>query len=121
MSVTTFLDGRPYTQLRGLRAAALSDTGHRLAGTFSDDGGGGGTAVYQNSSTVPCRLTPLTGLEGEQGGRVSDLSDYMVTVPSGTVLTIQDRFLIDGRGTFTITATRERTAEWTTEFEVAKL
>lgn len=119
--LNTFLDGRPYTKLRGLRAQALSDTGHRLTWTSTDDGGGGGTAAFTNSSTVHCRVTPLTGQEAEAGGAISDLSTHLIMTPPGTILTLKDRFSVDTKGTFTITAMRDRTAEWVTAFEAAKI
>lgn len=117
----TFLDGSTYTQLRGLRWMGLSDTGHTYRGTFTDDGGGGGTASYANSSTVQCRVVPLTGGEQEAAGAISDLSTHLIMVPPGTSLVPEDRFVVDNRGTYTITAIRDRTAEWITEFEAAKL
>lgn len=121
MSLDTFLDGRKYTTLRGLQADALSDTGHRLTSSFSDDGAGGGTSVFTNSSTVQCRVFPLTGQESEAGGKIDDRSTHQILIPSGGTLQPEDRFLVDNRGTYTITALRDRTSEWVTEFEAVKL
>jgi hypothetical protein len=122
VSLSTFLNGRAPTTPRGLLWLSLSDTGTILTSAYNSDSGGGvahtwGTAV----TTTPCRLDPMTGRSQLTGGRVDERSTHVVTVPPGTVVGAADRFLISGRGTFEVTATRERTAEASTTFEVMEI
>lgn len=113
--LSTFLDGRPYTQLRGAAWLALSDLGHVLSGSVVSDGGGGGTTVWTSAGTVPCRIDPLgSPRRGGQlvGGRIDERATHIVTLPAETPVLVTDRFAIDGRGTFEITEVRDRTNEW---------
>jgi head-tail adaptor len=120
MPLSTFLDGRNYTRLRGAAWLALSDTGHVLAGSVADDGGGGGTTVWTAGATIPCRVSPITGAEQLVAERVSDRSTHQILVPSGTDIDAGGRFVIDNRGTFEITAARERTREWIRTLEAVE-
>lgn len=120
MPFSTFLDGRSATQLRGLEWLSLSDTGHVVRATATDDSGGGISQVWQTAgSALPCRLDPVsTGPGRVTGGRIDERSTHMVTVPAGTAVGAGERFAIDGRGTFEVTAVRDRTGEWSHQFEV---
>jgi hypothetical protein len=111
MPISTFLNGGTITQLRGAAWLALSDLGQVGAGTVSDDGGGGGTAAWAYGGTVPCRLDPITSNESLMAGRVSDRSTHLITVPPNLTVLTSNRFAITGRGTFEVTAVRERTGE----------
>jgi hypothetical protein len=121
MPIATFLNGSVPNQLRGAAWLALSDVGQVGSGTIIDDGGGGGTMVWAYAGTIPCRIDPLSAGSGITGGQIDERSDHMVTVPPGTTVTSDDRFAITGRGTFEVTATRERTAQQTQVFEVLKI
>lgn len=121
MSLSTFLNGRNPTQLRGLMWLALSELGQRGTATFTSDTGGGGTAAWAYGGTVPCRVDPLSASGGVIGERIDERSTHLVTVPSGSTISTSDRFLIAGRGTFEVTATREQTAELATTFEVIQI
>ena len=118
MPLSTFLDGREPNQLRGIAWLTLSETGYVLRGTAVDDGGGGVTQTWGTAGTVQCRLDPLTGGEDVFGGQVDDRSTHLLTLPPGTSLVDTDRVYIPQRGTFEVTAVRQRTREWTTRAEV---
>jgi hypothetical protein len=122
MPLSTFLNGVAPNQLRGAAWLALSDVGQIGApGLIADDGGGGVAITWVYSGTIPCRIDPLSSGSGITGGQIDERSDHMVTVPPGVGVTAANRFLIDGRGTFEVTATRERTAQQTQVFEVLKI
>jgi len=118
MPLSTFLDGTNPTRLRGLQWLSLSDTGHVLRGTVADDGGGGVTTGWTLVGTFACRVDPLAGRSRVTGGRIDERSTHLVTVPAGTLVDAGERFVVDGRGTFEVTATWDRTREWAREFEV---
>lgn len=87
------------------------------------DSGGGVTQVWGTAgANVPCRVDPLGGLGGViLAGRIDERSTHLVTVPPGSTISSNDRFAIQGRGTFEVTATREQTAEMSMEFEVIQV
>lgn len=121
MSFSTFLDGRPSTQLRGLAWLSLSDTGHVVRATTTDDGGGGISQVWaQAGSALPCRIDPVGSRQQGRvtGGAIDERSTHVVTVPAGTAVGAGERFAVTGRGTFEVTAVRDRTGEWSHQFEV---
>lgn len=121
MPFSTFLDGRPATQLRGLAWLSLSDTGHVVRATATDDQGGGISEVWQTAgSALPCRVDPIAVRGGGRvtGGRIDERSTHVVTIPAGTLVDAGERFAVAGRGTFEVTAVRDRTAEWSHQFEV---
>lgn len=122
MPLSTFLNGRAYTTLRGAAFLALSETGHVISGSITDDAGGGGTTTWTAGSAIPCRIDPLgsRGDEREIGGRISERSTHFVHIPSGTEVVAGDTFAIDGRGTFEITAVPQRTAEMVRLIEVVQ-
>ena len=121
MPLSTFLDGRVPTRLRGIRWLALSDTGNVLSAASTSDTGGGVTQVWSAGGTVVCRIDPLSGREGVTAGKISDQATHLVTVPPGTVVSTNNRFAITGRGTFDIHAVRDRTANgWAKFLEVTE-
>jgi hypothetical protein len=127
MPFGTFMDGRNPVQLRGLEWLSLSDEGHHVTQVSTDDQGGGVTQVWTSQAgTIPCRIDPVGSRTSRvTGGAIDERSTHVVTVPAGTALggtvSAGNRFAIDGRGTFEITVTRDRTAEWSREFEVVAL
>lgn len=118
MPFSTFLDGREPDQLRGLAWLSLSETGYVIRGSAVDDGGGGVTQTWGTAGTVSCRIDPMGGREGVFGGQIDDRSTHLLHVPAGTSLDDADRFVIPARGTFEVTAVRQRTREWSRVFEV---
>ena len=120
MPVTTYLNGGTASQLRGLLWLSLSDSGNVLTATVAADSGGGGTTTWTSSGTVPCRIDPLArhGSSRETGGAIDERSTHIVTVPVGTSVQTANRFVIAGRGTFEVTAVRERTGSQTQVIEV---
>jgi hypothetical protein len=120
MPLSTFLDGQEPTRLRGLAWLSLSDTGHVVRGSATSDSGGGVSTVWGTASTVVCRIDPIgdRGQGRTTGGRIDERSTHVVTLPAGTDVVADDRFLIVGRGTFEVTAVRERTREWAEFVEV---
>ena len=120
MPLSTFLNGRPPTQLRGLQWLSLTETGTVLSVTNTADTGGGVSQVWAAGTAVPCRIDPLSGGEEITANRISDESTHLVTVPAGTQVTANSRFAIAGRGTFDITVVRDATGELARTFEVNK-
>lgn len=120
MPQSTFLNGRSPTRLRGLMMLSLSDQATWLTRTYTDDTGGGATVAWGTAGTaIPCRIDPVGGSgRGITAGRIDERSTHVVTVPPGTGVTADDRVVIASRGTFEVTATRTRTAQWSEVFEV---
>ena len=112
MPLSTFLNGRGYETLRGAAFLALSDVGHLVSGTVTSDGGGGGTTVWSaGTADIPCRVDAIGGSEALTAGRIDESSTHVIVIPSGTDIDEKDRFAIEGRGTFVVTAISERTSE----------
>lgn len=122
MPISTFLNGRDPTRLRGLLFLALSETGNVLTLTSTSDSGGGATQSWAAGTAIPCRIDPVTdrGYGRLTGGRVDERTTHIITVPSGTSLDARDRFAITGRGTFEITALHQQTGESARAFEVVE-
>lgn len=99
----------PQTQLRGLAWLSFTDTGHVGSKTIVSDAGGGGTATWTYGTGVPCRIDPLSGDERVTAGRISERSTHMVSAPPETAVAAANRILIDGRGTYEVTAVPETT------------
>jgi hypothetical protein len=96
----------------------LTETGHVIAGSITDDGGGGGTVTHTVGSALACRIDSLGGSEREVANRISDRSTHEVTLLADTTITVGNDFAIDGRGTFEVTAVREYTDELARSIEV---
>lgn len=117
--VGTFLGNYTYERLRGAAFVFLSDTGHIVQGSVSDDQGGGGTTTWTVDSTdIPCRVDTMGGGEGALAARISDLSTHLLAVPAGTDLDIRDRFAVNG-GTFEVTANLDHTGDVIRNYEIA--
>lgn len=107
---------------RGLITEGLTERGYTVGGTVVDDGGGGGTVTGVNGGTVACRVDaiPSQGDEEAVAGRISDRSTHVITLPPGSAVTTEDRFYVNGRGTYEVTAVREHTGEFSTVFEAVE-
>ena len=123
MSLSTFLNGRAPVTLRGLQMLALSDSASVQTRTSTSDSGGGATVSFVSGATIKCRIDPIgdRGEPREVGGRVDERSTHLVTVPAGTTVPSNGRIVITGKGTFEVTATRVRSAEWSKVFEVIQV
>lgn len=122
MPLSTFLNGQNPDQLRGLLWLALSDAGYLVAGSITDDSGGGGTMTWTAGTTgIPCRVDPLSDRSRITGGAIDERSTHIITVPPGTTVTAASRFAVAGRGTFEVTATHMQTGELASAFEVIAL
>src|SRR5947208_2647374 len=109
MPITTFLDHRPFTALRGGAFLFLSDTGHAVTPTpTSDTGGGGHIAWVQGTANIPCRIDIAGGNEQLLAERISDRTTHFVFIPEWIDVDSGDRFAIDGRGTYVITSAGQR-------------
>jgi hypothetical protein len=120
MPIFTFLDGDVPIKLTGLQWMSLSEVGHVVSQVSTDDQGGGVTQVWTAGTAVPCRLDPIARLGRDVvGGRIDERSTHVVTLALGTAtVTTNHRFAIDNRGTFEVTAVRQRTREWARELEI---
>jgi len=105
MPTTTFLDGRSYSQLRGVAWLTMREIGHVVEGTVVSDGGGGGTTIWTaGTADIPCRIDLVGGSENLSEERIANISTYVIMVPGDVDVEPDDRFAVDGRGTFLITA-----------------
>jgi head-tail adaptor len=122
MPLSTFLDGSVPSQLRGIAWLALSGSGQvgTLSGTT--DAGGGATSTWTYGGTIPSRIDPIGGGEGQIANRISDRSTHLITLPPETPITTDSRFSsLDEVQTYEITAVRDRTSEWMRLAEAVKL
>lgn len=122
MGIATFLDSDTApVRLRGLLWLTLTDIGHAETRTSTSDSGGGSTETWAEGADIPCRIDPLTGTEQLSADRISDRSTHLITTPAGTSVSTAARFVIDGRGTYEITAVRERTGHSAQLFEAVEV
>lgn len=106
MPISTFLNGRHYTQLRGAPYLFLSEVGHTVAPTYTSDTGGGVTETWlQGTVDIPCRLDVAGGGERLGADVLREEQEYSVTIPANYDINVTDRFAIEGRGTFVISST----------------
>jgi hypothetical protein len=121
MSLSTFLNGRAPSTLRGLQFLALSDAGVILTRTATSDSGGGASLAWGTAGTVACRIDPLTTDSRVTGGVIDERSTHVVTAPMGSTVSASDRLVISGRGTFEVTAAGQTTSEFAHIFEVIEI
>lgn len=107
--MSTFLDATPAT--RGLSLGFLTESGHTLTSTFASDSGGGATETRASGGTIACRLDALGGSEAQVADRISDRSTHTITFEPNAAITVADQFVLDGKGTFEVTAVRNQTDE----------
>lgn len=111
MPLSTSLHNNVPTQLRGLTWLALSETGNVLTRSLSDDSGGGRSETFAVGPGIPCRVDPVGGGEGVIADRIDERTTHRITIPPATTVTASDRFSVNNRGTYEITAVRARTDE----------
>jgi hypothetical protein len=118
--ISTFLNNRVPTRLRGLQFLALSDSAAIQRRTAATDNGGAATWTWATISTVPCRVYPLTprGQSRLTGGALDEKTTHYLTAPLGTDVGTSDRVVIAGKGTFDVTMVVDRTDQLTRLIEV---
>lgn len=117
----SLLSEHDVTDMRSALNLSLPGTAVIKTSTFVDNQGGGGTTTFAAAGTVSCRLAPLTGTERETADRISEESDWMVTLPALTTIDVDDRIVSSG-GTFAVTAVRApRSYEVSRRVECRKL
>jgi head-tail adaptor len=115
---STFLNGRAPTQLRGIAWLTLTDTAVLQTRSGVSDSGGGITSSWTAAGTINCRIDALPSAPRVTGGAIDERSTHIVRCPPDTAVTTNDRVAITGRGTYEVTAVRDRTAQWLATFEV---
>lgn len=122
MSLSTFLNGRAPTQLRGLQWLALSGTAIIQRSTATSDSGGGASVAWANVGTAACRVYPVTtrGRSGLVGGQIDEHTTHYCMLPLGTSVTTSDRIVVDG-ATFEVTMALDHTDSFSTLIEVTQI
>lgn len=123
MPITTFLDPEHYPSrnLRGLQLLALRGTLTVQTRTVVSDTGGGGTSVWSNSGTFPCRIDSMGGSPRVIASRLSEASTDVVTMPTSGTVGTDNRVVVANRGTFEVTAVQWRDGQLVKRFEVAPI
>ena len=113
------IDDAELTAIRDDAEELLPSTATILTYARTSDGAGGFRSTYVPQGSVPCRLSPIGGGEtGKPGGRVSERTTHMVTVPAETVIEEKDRLQVGG-AVYEITLVRKRPGlEFTRRIEV---
>lgn len=109
--------------MRETLEASLPGTAVIQTRTVTSDGGGGGSATWSASGTVPCRLGPgVRQGEGEQvdGDRVTPDAQALVTVPFDAEVTESQRLAING-AVYSVTRVSDRDWKIGTRIEVRRL
>ncbi len=117
--MAAMLTAAELTAMRATQAEALPDSGTITRATLSSDGAGGQSESWGTGSTVSCRLGRL-GQSGEERAiaeRLTGVTPFVVTVPTGTDIRPEDRITIAGR-TFEVAAVLA-TGAWETALRVA--
>lgn len=93
--------------MRSTLVESLPDTCVIQNSTFGDDSGGGGSQTWAAAGTVACRIAPLAADEQTRGDRVSEDSNWVITLPAETSIQNASRVIVNG-GTYNVSAVRER-------------
>jgi head-tail adaptor len=110
--ISTFLNGRDPSRLRGLQFLALSDVAVITRRTSTSDSGGGASQSWAAIGTAPCRVYPATAAPGRiVAGALDENTTHYCRLPAGTDVTAPDRIVVSGRGTFEVTLATTRTGE----------
>lgn len=98
------------TAMRATANQALPDTCTIQRRTTTSDGGGGSSVTWANLTVLACRLAPLGGGEAATvGGRITDESTHVVTLPAGSDVIEADRLLIADQ-VYDVTLVKSRAA-----------
>lgn len=122
MPLSSFLNGRAPTTVRGLQMLALSDTASIQRRTATSDTGGGASWAWNTIGTAACRVYPAGGGGGRLvGGVLDERTTHFCRMPLGTVVDTPDRLVVVNRGTFEVTAAPARTDELSRLVEVMQV
>ena len=122
MGIGTFLNGRDPEALRGLQFFALSEVAEIQTLQSTSDSGGGATRSWVSMGTFPCRIDPLSAsAAGMTGGQIDERSTHLVTTTTSAQPASSGQVVIPNRGTYEVTATRDRTAGVVVQFEVIQI
>jgi hypothetical protein len=84
MPLSTFLNGRTPTTLRGLLFLSLSDSAIIQKRTATSDSGGGASWVWASTGTVSCRVYPAGGAGPSiVGGALDEATTHFCRLPLG--------------------------------------
>jgi hypothetical protein len=123
MPISTFLNGRASTRLRGAKFLAFSDTGNIQRRTATSDSGGGASWAWNTVGTAACRVYPVS-IRGQgrlTGGALDEHTTHFGAFPVGTSIDTPDRVVIAGRGTFDVTLALNRTDALTRVVELMQV
>ena len=115
------LNSAELARMRTEAERALPGTAVIQRGTLASDGGGEYTETFSAAGTVPCRVAPVVGKEGEYGERISSDAEFVVTLPAQTDVGTEDQLSINGFGALTVVAVRARDYEITRRVEARRL
>lgn len=123
MPLSTFLNDRPFTTLRGLQWIAFNDTIIIERRTATSDSGGGASYVWNAAGTTVGRIYPvsLRGKGALVGGQINERSTHFCSMPPETAVTTSDRLVVSGGGTFEVTLALDSTDAFTTRIEVIQI
>jgi hypothetical protein len=122
MPLSTFLNGRTPTTLRGLLFLSLSDSAIIQKRTATSDSGGGASWVWASTGTVSCRVYPAGGAGPSiVGGALDEATTHFCRLPLGASVDTPDRVVVSGRGTFEVTLASVRTDEASRLVEVMQV
>lgn len=93
--------------MRSTLVESLPDSCVIQNATSGDDAGGGGSMTWTAAGTFACRISPLAADERTRGERVSEDSNWVITLPGTTSIQNASRVIVNG-GTFNVSAARER-------------
>jgi head-tail adaptor len=116
------LSDQDLDSMRATATEALDGTAVIQMQQFVSDGGGGGSATWTASGTVPCRIAPYTQSAGEslEGGQVMNDAEVIITTPAETDIEANARIVSDGR-IYTAVAIRRRSQEMTRRFAAKEI
>lgn len=110
MPLGTFLNDGTALALHGVAWLALSESCHRVQGSWASDDAGGGSVTWGTAAgTIPCRIDGMGGGEADVAERISERATHTVTMPGFEPIEVEDRLAIDGRGEYVVLAVPEGT------------
>lgn len=80
--------------MRADLAASLPDTATVQRRSRVSDSMGGSTVTWTTVATVPCRIAPRQGIEGDSDGHWQTTDEYRVTVPWDADIRPTDRLVV---------------------------
>lgn len=84
------------TMMRDAVNELLPGTASILTLTRTSDGQGGWSDAWAASGTASCRLDNRSKTEALQGGGIQHYTEWVLTVPYDTTVTVSNRVQVDG-------------------------